>query len=245
MRDIITLPLAGGEEWVIATDNSGAIGEKALDEVKADYETLAYFSFRVAAMECLAAGASLESILLHNFCGEKAWSRLRAGIEKGLAELGLGDIPFIGSTESNFDLKQSAMGITVMGKRPLPSPDFMSSLPDWELAVVGTPLVGDEVMAQQEKIAPLGVFSQLLALDDVVLLPLGSKGIFHELSRLPAGKFKRPEEVVSSVDIFKSAGPATAFLIVYPAWLTKEIKNRCQEWFHAIERREFYEENRV
>ena len=116
-RDVTEIILNENEVLVLASDNSGGIGLKDLDMVKAPYDVLAYYGLRVAVMECMAAGAVPISVVMHNFCGDDPWNALVSGIEKGLHELGMTNVPITGSTESNFSLLQSALGMIVIGKR--------------------------------------------------------------------------------------------------------------------------------
>src|SRR5690625_2763409 len=116
-HDVLEIPINNDDTLVIASDNSGAIGMKALDEVKVNYQTVSYYAFRVAYMECVAAGGTPFSIILHNFNDQTVWNELIEGINFGLAEVNLKNIPITGSTETNFALNQSALGLVVLGKR--------------------------------------------------------------------------------------------------------------------------------
>ena len=58
MMDALTAPFDDESSLVIACDNSGGIGMKEGDVVKVPYEVTAYYSFRVAVMECIAAGGT-------------------------------------------------------------------------------------------------------------------------------------------------------------------------------------------
>ena len=85
--------------------------------VQVDPEMVGYFGFRVAVMECLSAGARLMAVQLMNFTGDTVWEKYASGVRKGLSELGMKDIPLTGSSESNFSLNQSALGVTCIGMR--------------------------------------------------------------------------------------------------------------------------------
>src|SRR5699024_6649453 len=106
-----------GDELVIAVDNSGSIGMKTNDHVQVPYDVVSYYNFRVAWMECVSAGAEPISIILHNFSGDEAWSSLIKGIKQGMKELNVENISITGSTESNFSLHQSAVGLVIIGDR--------------------------------------------------------------------------------------------------------------------------------
>ncbi|MFT8320215.1 MAG: ATP-binding protein [Bacillus sp. (in: firmicutes)] len=230
MRDVQIIPFNAQEKIIIAADNSGAIGMKEEDIVEASYETVAYFSFRVAVMECLAAGGIPFSVILQNFCGEKAWQQLLYGIEKGIAELELTKkLTITGSTESNFSLKQSAIGITVLGKsESVGKMPFSTS----KIAVIGSPLVGSEVVENPDKIAPLSLFYKLARLNKYNLQPVGSKGILYELSVLLRDPING--RISCTLDIEKSAGPSTCFLIEYEQTEEEEIRRLTTTFFHDL-----------
>jgi len=231
MRDVQILPFNTKESIVIAADNSGGIGLKEQDIVRADYETVAYFSFRVAYMECIAAGAVPFSVVLQNFCGEHAWTDLVKGIRKGLKEANASDLLDVtGSTESNFTLNQSAVGLTVLGKMDNNQQEFFRE--NSKFAVIGSPLVGNEVIEEKNKIAPLSLFYILARTKKYNLLPVGSKGILAELSVLL--EKAEPSDIDCAVDIKKSAGPSTCFLIEYKAEDEQIVRERTGRYFHPI-----------
>ena len=160
----MTIPFHEDGALIIASDNSGAIGLKpGNDLVHVPYETVAYYSFRVAVMECIAAGGDPFSVVLHNFCGNEPWAMLTRGIQKGLVELHLQDVPITGSTESNFSLLQSALGMIVIGKRDRVIPEETILLDQMEFAVIGSPLVGEEVLNKEGEVLPLSLFQFTLS----------------------------------------------------------------------------------
>jgi hypothetical protein len=226
MRDELIIPINEKESIVITTDNIGGIGMKEQDVVKVAYETVGYFSFRVAMMECIAAGAKPKAVVLQNFCGEKEWTELVSGIQQGLSELGLKDIQITGSTESNFPLVQSVVGLNVIG---LQSRDKKKKMVEKaRVALIGLPLVGEEVIFQADDVAPLSLFYELSLLEDVVVWPVGSKGVGYELQRL--GMIGGP----TRMDLQKSGGPSTSFLVVYPPEKELEIKDLSGKYYHLI-----------
>lgn len=229
MRNVTILPFSSEESLVIACDNSGGIGSKEHDFVQASYETVGYYGFRVAVMECMAAGATPMSVVIHNFSGDESWNGLVDGVQKGLDELGLVDIPVTGSTESNFILIQSAVGIVVLGKRPMRHTVTLSETS--KIGLVGSPLVGEEVMTKNDQVAPLSIFRKISDLRNVIVWPVGSKGILHEL--LQMGHVNR-SEIKTDVDMVKSAGPATCFLVAYHVQDEEEIIKVAGDYFVLI-----------
>lgn len=233
MRDVLHIPFNSEESVVIASDNSGAIGLKAEDAVKVPYEMVSYYSFRVAVMECIAAGAEPFAVTLQNFCGEEAWQALMAGIKKGLSELELDRVPITGSTESNFTLSQSAIGITVLGKMSENMSESMFS-EETRVAVIGVPLVGNELVEREEEAAPLSLFKKICALSDVVTLPVGSKGILFELNGLFSNKVFAAHEIDTNLDLLKSSGPSTCFIAAYPEGKKDEVMTLAGRYFYEL-----------
>jgi hypothetical protein len=233
MRNVLTLPFQGKNTLIIASDNSGAIGMKKNDLIIVPYETTAYYSFRVAVMECIAAGGEPISIVLSNFCGDEAWEQLTRGIQKGLNELDL-KVPITGSTESNFDMQQSAIGIIVLGKKTIgkTEPHFNEQL---KIAIIGLPLVGNEVIEQGEQIVPLPIFQKISRLEGITVWPVGSKGILSEMTKMFKDKAFIKEQVITDVDIEKSSGPATCFIVLFQESLETEVKKIAECYFHSVQ----------
>src|SRR5699024_3543619 len=116
-EDTLIIPFNDQEELVIASDNIVAIGMKSLDDVTIPYNVVSYYAFRVVYMDCFEAGVKPFAISLMNFNGDEVWEELLHGIDKGVNELQIHDLPITGSTETNFTLQQSATSITILGKR--------------------------------------------------------------------------------------------------------------------------------
>ncbi|WHY02976.1 ATP-binding protein [Neobacillus sp. DY30] len=234
MRDIISIPLNSEESLIIASDNSGGIGMKPADHVQVSYETITYYSFRVAAMECIAAGAVPFSVVLHNFCGVHSWSELVIGIQKGLGELNLEDVPITGSTESNFVLQQSAIGLVVMGKKQLLKVSEKIFSNDLMFAVIGSPLVGNEVIDHADQVVPLSMFREVSNLEEVMVWPVGSKGILYELNQMFTNIEFSEEMLRTNLDVLKSSGPATCFIIAFERFQEEAIKNIAAGYYHPF-----------
>lgn len=232
-RDVAIISFQKDEEIIIAADNSGSIGMRELDDVKVSYEVVSFFSFRVAWMECVAAKATPFSIVIHNFCGDEAWGALVDGVKQGMMVLGQREIQITGSTETNFNLLQSAMGLTVLGKRKKRADSPLFYTDQWQLAVIGSPLTGREVIGQKEDIAPLSLFQWFAEKERVLAIqPVGSKGILYELEQL----FPRQSLTFAcELDMRKSAGPSTCFIAVYRAEFSKEIEAKAEKWLHAVD----------
>lgn len=235
MRNVLTIPFQGSGNLIVASDNSGAIGMKKDDLVFVPYETTAYYSFRVAVMECMAAGGQPVSVILNNFCGDEAWEKLISGIKKGLEELHLKNVMITGSTESNFSLMQSAIGVTVLGKKPLGKMSEIQFNKQSKIAIIGMPLVGNEVLEQEDQIAPLSLFQKISSLREVMVWPVGSKGILSELNQILKSQELLEDRVITVIDTLKSSGPATCFLVLFPENFEEEIKKMTGNYYYSVE----------
>jgi hypothetical protein len=233
-RDIVVLPLNEKDSLVIASDNSGNIGIKEQDAVKVPYDVVSYYSVRVALMECMSAGAEPISIVIHNFCSEDAWAKLMNGVEKGLAEIGKKGIPVTGSTESNFPLLQSALGTIVIGKRDRTLQENAISLEKMKWAVIGRPLVGEEVLIYSEDVVPLSLFGEICRLDGTVILPVGSKGVFYELKTMIGDNSILVDHLQCDLDIVKSSGPSTCMLIGFSPELEEVLKQKAGHLYYPL-----------
>jgi hypothetical protein len=235
MRDVISIPIDGEFSLIIASDNSGGIGAKKDDLVHVPYDTVAYYSFRVAVMECIAAGGNPVSVVIHNFCGNEQWKELVSGVQKGLLELGLTEVSITGSTESNFSLLQSAVGLIVVGKKSYWKKKELVYTDQLKFAVIGMPLVGNEVIKQANHVVPLSVFQELSRLKNAVIWPVGSKGILHEMNQVFSDRKFTIESLMTTLDVLKSSGPATCFIVVYQEKLEEEIRQSAMNYFHPLQ----------
>lgn len=113
MRNAIDI----GNGFIVTTDNSGGIGEKPGDIVAAPDHVTAYFAARVALLEQWASHAEPVTIVIHNFSGSASWDKYVAGVTDLFQEAGLVVPKISGSTETNMELVQSAMAVTMIGEK--------------------------------------------------------------------------------------------------------------------------------
>lgn len=234
MRNVVTIPFGGMETLIIASDNSGGIGMKKGDIVSVPYEVTAYYSFRVAIMECIAAGGEPISVVLSNFCGDEAWEKLICGIQRGLGELHLETVSITGSTESNFLLQQSAIGIMVLGRKLPGKKEEINFNEKSKIAIIGKPLVGNEVIEQDGQIVPLPLFQKICRLEGAAVWPVGSKGILSELNRMVKNQTFLKDQVITDVDVVKSSGPSTCSIVFYQENVEVELKKLAGGYFHPV-----------
>lgn len=195
-----------GDDFVVTTDNSGSIGEKPADSVAVPDRLTAHYAARVALLEQWAACAEPTTILIHNFSGSASWEKYVAGVTDLFQEAGLKVPPISGSTETNMELMQSAMAVTMIGKR-----QQCSAVDGLTWFTYGAPLVGQEVLDFAEQVASLRLIRQ--ALDQGVvsrIWPVGSSGILKEVRKMTGDV----EIVVETpLDAVKTAGPSTVVLL--------------------------------
>ncbi|RFU71415.1 ATP-binding protein [Peribacillus saganii] len=237
MRDIIITPLDEAASLVIAADNSGGIGMKPDDIISVPYEVLGYYSTRVALMECMAVGGNPMTVVLQNFCGQEAWNAVISGAHQALNELDIQGVTITGSTESNFELLQSALGAIVIGKKAnqvnlKTELDYSNEL---GVALIGLPLIGDEVIQYKSQVAPLSLFRFLCEHADVeAVIPVGSRGVLFELNQVFPCALLNRRQIHTEVVIEKSSGPSTCFIAVFKKDAIDQIKAMAGSYFHSI-----------
>lgn len=205
MRNAIDI----GNGFIVTTDNSGGIGEKPEDIVVVPDRITAYFAARVALLEQWATHAEPVSILIHNFSGSASWEKYVAGVTDLFNEAGI-EVPSInGSSETNMELIQSVMAVTIIGKKTAARAQENSK---W--FTYGTPLVGNEVRDRANEIASVAHIHAAMKSGIVhQIWPVGSNGILQEARLLTGIKETRVETVLDSM---KSAGPSTVVLLAIP-----------------------------
>lgn len=219
------LKLANG--YVVTTDNAGGIGEKVADVVYASNDVVSYFAARVALLEQWAAYAEVESVILHNFSGKVAWQAYIDGVKRLLEEVSLTLIQISGSSETNMDLMQSAMSVTMIGR----SREVKDCDVTW--FIYGQPCVGSEVLENAVSIADLRKVKEAIVNGWVKKIwPVGSKGIQAEARALFADDTLH---VISELDVEKSAGPSTVVLVGIPNESVQlTTQHFCNEWRELI-----------
>ncbi len=229
MTNAVILPLQMDMELVITADNSGTIGEKAADNVRAPNQIVGKFACSVALMECLAAYAKPQAVIMQNFTDENAWHAYEAGVREVLTEAGFTDVPVTGSTESNFSSLQSAFGLTIVGTRK------RRAVYEWKgnecFAVIGKPFVGQEVLENSQEIPSISLLKQFMKAPGVRgVVPAGSKGIAETFYKWTG----RKAELECDLHLHASAGPATCFIIAFGAEQSTEVIRLGGRLFHTI-----------
>lgn len=231
MSNANIIPLTPDQELVTTADNSGAIGEKPQDEVRTSNSVVGYAALRVAMMECLAVGAEPRTIVMQNFTSDDAWQDYKNGAEAVLKALELNNLPITGSTESNFASLQSGLGVTVIGTRIIGEKQGLEWTGEESFAVIGAPLVGNDVLEKQDEIIPLTLFQQLCQMEEVkAVRTVGSKGVVAAWRSWT----KRENELSADIDLEKSGGPATCVLIAFDDSNLEVIREVTGSFFYYL-----------
>lgn len=225
-RDLIVIPVAKNKTMVIATDCSGGCGEMPNDVVNVSVEVATYYTARVAFMEVMSIGATPIAYTFSNFMKDK-FDAVQRGITKLLDELGIDNLKSIASTETNFQMVQSAVGISVIGMIDRYEENSYDGL---SYACVGYPLVGDDVINNPEKILSMKDFMEQVNDKKIdVILPIGSKGIKWEMKSVFGVDVQS-----SKIDIKKSAGPSTCVVIGFKSINKEYLENKFGDLFNFI-----------
>lgn len=232
LRDLTFISINKEQLMVVACDSCGGVGNKERDIVKTTPDIVGYFTCRVPLMEVLAIGA--EPVTIINTLSvemDDTGKKIIEGINKALNSLQITAGAIVtGSTEENFPMCQTGLGITVIGiinKDQWQQPRTESGY----LAVVaGLPKVGQEVLADNERtiISP-SIIKELRSNDNIgEIVPVGSKGIIHEIEEIArTNNLSYKLENQSLVDLNKSAGPATCAIITISSEKYESIKKNC------------------
>ena len=217
-----------GNGLVMTTDNSGGIGMKEADAVRAPDDVVGYFAARVCLLEQWAAGAEPECVIIHNFTGAGSWEAYQDGILRVFTESGKKMPEVTGSSETNMGMLQSAVAVTMIGRRGgMPAP----SKGRWFL--YGRPLVGEAVLAESGKTARLGKIRSALAVGlATAVWPLGSGGLDAEWKRLTGRPLAAWPE---GLDPAASAGPSTAVLIRIKPGEEERAREHFGQFFGKVE----------
>lgn len=224
IRDLSLLDLPGELVLISACDSIGAIGAKELDVVKVSGYFVGRAAVRVPLMEILATGA--KPVALYNTLTverEPSGEEIIQGIAHELELAGTEpDLIMNGSTEENVTTRQTGVGVVVQGlatKKDL----LIGKAQKGDLVMAfGLPKVGVEVAEggpDDPEVAKPALIKELLRWGQVhELLPIGSKGVLYEcreLARTAKLNFKLNPK--TTIDINKSAGPATCLLAAISA----------------------------
>jgi selenophosphate synthetase-related protein len=217
--DVTVLNLPTGHAIVVGSTSSGAVGSKAMDEVKVDGHVLGKFLARVALMDVTATGAF--PILLSATLGvekEPTGNEILQGIRNEARIIGLDPNQVImENTEENFKSIQTGAGLTVVGFANEDELRLGKTRPGDIVVAIGKPKVGDEVLPAEAKgeivdLKNVITLSQQNFIHDIA--PVGTFGISYEARMMAYSVGQQIKlEDTNRLDLNKSAGPATVLLV--------------------------------
>ena len=155
--------------------------KKPGDIVAAPDHVTAYFAARVALLEQWASHAEPVTIMIHNFSGSASWDKYVAGVTDLFQEAGLVVPTISGSTETNMELVQSAVAVTMIGERK-----EQSLMLERLFGLRTAPrLLAMKCWNARKKLRHFGYFEDALV-DGIVqqIWPVGSSGILQEVRQM-------------------------------------------------------------
>ncbi len=214
-RDITIQALKPDEYLAVICDSYGGIGNLPMDQIHVSPQIVGYYTAMLCLKECASIQAKpfcLVNLVSASF--EPTGKGILAGIQEALTEAGLGSLPVNGSSEENFKAVQTGGGMTLLATldRPFELPQIRKGD---QVYLVGEPSVGDAVIRNRDRILTLDLIRELVAQEGCIeLVPLGSGGLSTEKERyetLGTNILWNP----AYEEYNRSAGPATAALVVY------------------------------
>lgn len=196
---------------VLATDSSGAIGEKEHDSLPVQIEMAAAHCLRVCLVELTAVGATPEIIISTvSNAFEPTGRKIRDEIQRQCEHYRITDYDITGSSEENFSTSMTGFGITVVGSaRQL---HWKQTRIGDACYLYGMPYVGQLVLDHEDALLDPMIIQTLFRQYEIHdLLPCGSGGIQRELDVL-CSEMNLSFECGQNIDpklLVKSAGPAT------------------------------------
>jgi len=238
-RDVSIIELNTDSVMVVGCDSAGGIGPKLLDSIQVSGYALGRFTARVALMEVLGVGAT--PVCLTNTLGvepDPTGFEILEGIKSEVEFARLNrSLVIIGSTEKTVTVKQTGIGVTVVGLALKNKLKIGLSKSDDLMVVVGQPSVKNEVLPAEERgeIADLEDLLNLMSYEFVHdLIPVGSQGILHEVNVLAKDSGLCFKLELSEEEVKKSAGPATAILVTISKNALNELSELIDKPIHVI-----------
>lgn len=219
-RDISLIDIGGNRLIAVACDSTGGIGEKENDSASAPAETVGFYSAQVVLMELISIDAEIISVV-NNLCVEMIGygEKLIEGVRKASESAGLdGERIINGSTEENFPVTVTAIGVTAIGimnkemflKRKEPEKGNL-------IVRLGSPRVGRDILesSPNEIMTADKMIKIKKEIEFIELIPVGSKGSLYEISSFADSK-RLDYKIYDSIseksfkELEKSGGPSTS-----------------------------------
>lgn len=217
IRDLTLLGIDDERVLIVACDSVGSIGPKPDDSYPASATIVAHFAVRVPLLELIAAGGTPEVIVdALSVELDPTGAEMIEEIRRIAASVFLGPERVTGSTEDNVASLATGIGITIIGSAIRSELRPGTSHPDDIVLCLGQPTSAphDEVVMNDPRMLSLTSLTAVLGIDGVHdALPVGSKGVGHELAELARTSGLTVAHAEHGLDATKSGGPASCVLV--------------------------------
>jgi hypothetical protein len=217
IRDLTLLELDAERVLVVACDSVGSIGDKPGDSYRVAPATVAHFAVRVPLLEVLCAGARPELVVdALSVELEPTGSAMIAEIRRVVAALGLDADRVTGSTEDNVPTTATGIGVTVIGTAARDELRPGTARAGDAVYCLGRPTSApdDDIAIGDARMVALATVAAVAAIPGVHdLLPVGSRGVGHELSELAGTAGLAAHPLTHGVDLRRSGGPSSCVLV--------------------------------
>ncbi len=239
LRDLRLFKLDRKRILVISCDSAGGVGPKPFDHVKVSGSVVGKFTARVALMEALSVGALPFCVtVVLSVEPRPTGAQILNGIRNELRHASLTPPITLQSSEKNFTVKQTGLGITVLSIASPQSLRIKTCKRSDAVMAIGTPHVGKEVVPgeRNRNVSDTRDVRRLLKIPFVHdIIPVGSQGILREAQILAKDSgLKLSLNSEPSLDIQKSAGPATVTLCAIPNSKSEMLKTAMGKHVSAV-----------
>lgn len=212
----VVTPGENGERdtYLLSSDVTAGVGPCNEDTIKLEAGLVTRFVMRVALLDILAVGAKPLGVTLTTSLSRGSWQELTKAVRTSLTDWGCSQqIPLTGSSEDNFTAAQTAISVTILGRAGWGQIRTIGSQPGHKLYLIGTPVLGAEVLDRQNELVSWKDLNFLLEDPETFdVIPVGSKGARDRIDRLTGItdlEFRSAGHPLAE----RSAGPATALVI--------------------------------
>lgn len=217
LRDVILVD-GDTQTLVIACDSNAGMGEKPADSIKAPPQLVGFNAAKVPTMEVLAAGGE-PFLVISNLCCDLASTGrfIVDGIAELMAETGIRPL-MTGSDETNNPTVQTGVGVTVIGTLKAGALKIGQARAGDEIIAIGMPFFDPRRAPFRERAEDCAMPRHVIAAAALEyvreIVPVGSRGIAHEVDQLAATSSLRYSLLSQDrVDTNVSGGASDCFLV--------------------------------
>lgn len=191
--------------------------------------TVGQYAARTVLLELICAGARIAALTValaveYDSLGKE----ILAASRMALAQIG-SRAPVIWSSEKNFEVDTTGVGVTAVGVADASSIRIGRSRRGDAVALFGQPSVGKGVLeAERKNLLPTLEDAIFLTNSELVheVLPVGSTGVLHEASVMAHDSGLRFVSSIDSKELRVSAGPSTALAFSFAPSEANKLKER-------------------